>query len=101
MLRVIDGPSLLLLPLPFKSGHRGLDKYKSRDGLATKVCFLTPKGLCNNVQALMVVSDPVGKRGDISLVQLLRQGMAEPECSEHCVLPGTESNRVAAQAHPI
>ena len=66
----------------------------------TKVSFLIPRGL-GNVHALMAVSDPVGKGRDTSLVQLVRQSMAEPERSEHCVLPDTEYNGVAIPVHPI
>lgn len=91
---------MLLFLLNFKSGHQGLDKQKLRDGPVTKVSFLIPRGL-GNVHALMVVSDPMGKGRDTSLVQLVRQSMAEPECSEHCVLPETECNRVALPTHPI
>lgn len=90
---------MLLLLLDFKSGHQVLDKQKLQDGPVTKVSFLIPRGL-GNVHALMAASDPMGKGRDTSLVQLVRHGLAEPECSEHCVLPETECNREALPAHP-
>lgn len=67
---ITDGPSFLLHLPTFTSGHQSLTKHRTKPwgGLVTKVSFLIPKGL----------------------IQLMRQGSAKSECSEHPVLPETE-----------